>query len=93
MSHHLDSLSPLLSSPLMCVKSEIQYKNSSVVKNLQGLFDEQSSLPLIKRSSHPDLQRISSQTVISLNNFFLLKIFLFLFFSFHLFLINNRRIY
>jgi rhodanese-related sulfurtransferase len=51
----------------MCVKSQIRYKNSSVVKNLQVLFDEQSSLPLIKRSSHPDLQRISSQTVIFSN--------------------------
>jgi hypothetical protein len=37
------------------------------VKNLQHLFDEQSSLPLIKRSAHPDLQRISSQTVRSTN--------------------------
>jgi len=65
MSHHqLDSLSPLFSSPLIRSKSRIQSTNSSVVKNLQVLFDEQSSLPLVKRSSHADLKRISSQTVI-----------------------------
>lgn len=46
MSHHLESLSPLLK-----IKS----------KNRQVVFDEQ--LPLIKRASHPDLQRISSETV------------------------------
>ncbi len=67
MSQHLHALSPLFSSPLICSKSGIQCQNSSVVKNLQHLFDEQSSLPLIKRSAHPDLQRISSQTVRSTN--------------------------
>ena len=64
MSRHLDALSPLLSSPLIRSKPTTQSMHSSVVKNLQSLFDEQSSLPLVKRSSHPDLNRISSQTVI-----------------------------
>jgi hypothetical protein len=63
MSHHLDSLSPLFSSPIISSKPKIQYQNSSVVKNLENLFNQQSSLPIIKRSSHPDLQRISSETV------------------------------
>ncbi|CAF0842909.1 unnamed protein product [Rotaria sordida] len=66
MSHYLDILSPLFSSPFIRSKSKIQSRNSSVVKNLQVLFDEQLSLPLVKRSSHPDLKRISSKTLASL---------------------------
>ncbi|CAF2409182.1 unnamed protein product [Rotaria sp. Silwood2] len=68
MSHHLDMLSPLFSSPLIRSKSRIESTKSSVVKNLQILFDEQLSLPLVKRSSHPDLKRISSQTLASVLN-------------------------
>jgi hypothetical protein len=94
MSHHLHALSPLLSSPLLCSKPQIQcQKNSSVVKNLENLFNEQSSLPLIKRSSHPDLQRISSQTVKSSNSFYLKFHLFFFIFSFHHFLILNLIIY
>lgn len=52
-----------LSSPRMCTKSQIHCQNSTVVKNLEHLFDQQSSLPLIKRGAHPDLQRISAETV------------------------------
>jgi hypothetical protein len=56
MSHHLVALSPLLSTP-----PRRHARNSSVAKNLQVCFDEQ--LPLVKRTSHPDLKRISSETV------------------------------
>lgn len=63
MSHHLHSLSPMFNSPIMRAKPCHPSSNASVVKNLQLLFDEQSALPLVKRSSHPDLQRISAQTV------------------------------
>ena len=64
MPQQLHSLSPLISaSPIHRIKPRMKPTTSSVVKNLQSLFDKQSSLPLVKRSSHPDLQRIASQTV------------------------------
>ncbi|UJR20652.1 hypothetical protein I4U23_023774 [Adineta vaga] len=66
MSHQLHSLSPFFSSPIIRHKHRMNSKNTSVVKNLENLFNEQSSLPLVKRSSHPDLQRISSQTLAAL---------------------------
>ncbi|CAF1284224.1 unnamed protein product [Adineta steineri] len=66
MSHHLNSLSPLFSSPIMHSKSHMESRSTSVVKNLQILFDEQSSIPLVKRTAHPDLKRISSQTLVTL---------------------------
>ncbi|CAF1284322.1 unnamed protein product [Rotaria magnacalcarata] len=68
MSHHLESLSPLFVSPLIRSNSNMLTTNSSVVKNLQALFDQQSSLPLVQRSSHRDLKRISSLTLVSLLN-------------------------
>ncbi|CAF0794673.1 unnamed protein product [Adineta ricciae] len=67
MPQQLHSLSPLiLSSPIHRIKPRMKPTTSSVVKNLESLFDEQSSLPLVKRSSHPDLQRIDSQTLATL---------------------------
>ena len=62
MSHH-HQLSPMLTSPYLCAKPRISSVNCSVGKNLQVLFDQSSTLPAIKRSAHPDLQRIASQTV------------------------------
>lgn len=63
MSQNLHSLSPLLSSPYQYSKPMIHTKTSSVVKNLEQFFDQQQIVPIIERSKHPDLQRISSETV------------------------------
>lgn len=53
----------MYSSPLSTYSSLIRTSKTSTVKHISNTVDASTSIPIVQRSSHPDLKRISAQTV------------------------------